>query len=162
MNKKEIYELIEKKNIWHEITEHGEVYNMEDLAQIELPYPEYDAKNIFVRDEKKINYYLITVKSDKRVDLKEFRRTYGTKNLSFAKEEDLMNLLGLIPGAVSPLGLLNDKENKVEFYLDKEFLEKDALIGVHPNDNTSTVWLKTQDMINLIEENGNKVNVIEI
>ena len=70
-----------------------------------------------------------------RVDLKEFRRTYGTKNLSFAKEEDLMNILGLIPGSVSPLGLLNDKENKVHFYLDKEFTEKDALIGVHPNEN---------------------------
>ena len=76
MNKQEIYELIKNKNIWHEITEHGEVYTMEELANIELPYPEYDAKNIFVRDEKKINYYLITVKSEKRVDLKEFRRTY--------------------------------------------------------------------------------------
>ena len=45
MNKQEIYELIKNKNIWHEITEHGEVYTMEELANIELPYPEYDAKN---------------------------------------------------------------------------------------------------------------------
>ncbi len=162
MNKQEIYELMKNKNIWHEITEHEAVYNMEELASIELPYPEYDAKNIFVRDEKKINYYLITVKSEKRVDLKEFRRTYGTKNLSFAKEEDLMNILGLIPGSVSPLGLLNDKENKVKFYLDQEFTEKDALIGVHPNENTATLWLKTNDLIELIKEKGNEVNIIEI
>ncbi|MBQ8535347.1 MAG: prolyl-tRNA synthetase associated domain-containing protein [Bacilli bacterium] len=162
MNKQEIYELLKGKNIWHEITEHEEVYNMEDLSALELPYPEYDAKNIFVRDEKKINYYLITVKSEKRVDLKEFRRTYGTKNLSFAKEEDLMNLLGLKPGSVSPLGLLNDKEGKVQFYLDKEFTEKDALIGVHPNENTATLWLKTEDLIKLIEDNNHHVNVIEI
>lgn len=162
MNKQEIYKLIKNKGYWYEINEHGEVFTMEDLAKIELSYPEYDAKNIFVRDEKKINYYLITVKSEKRVDLKEFRRTYGTKNLSFAKEEDLMNLLGLIPGSVSPLGLLNDKDNKVHFYLDKEFTENRAIIGVHPNDNTATLWLKSEDLINLIEENGNQVNIIEI
>ena len=55
-----------------------------------------------------------------------------------------------------------DKDNKVHFYLDKEFTEKDALIGVHPNDNTATVWLKTKDLIEIIEENGNQVNIIEI
>ena len=58
--------------------------------------------------------------------------------------------------------ILNDKENKVHFYLDKEFTEKDALIGVHPNENTATLWLKTSDLINIIEENGNQVNIIEI
>ena len=162
MNKQEVYEFIKNKNIWNEITEHGAVFTMEELSKVELPYPEYDAKNIFVRDEKKQKYYLITVKADKRVDLKEFRRTYGTKNLSFAKEEDLMNILGLIPGAVSPLGLLNDKELKVTFYLDKEFLNDKAIIGVHPNDNTATVWLKVEDLLNIIEEHGNSVNVVEI
>ena len=55
MNKQDIYELIKNKGYWHEINEHGEVFTMEDLAKIELPYPEYDAKNIFVRDEKKQN-----------------------------------------------------------------------------------------------------------
>lgn len=74
MNKQEIYDFIKDKNIWHEITEHKAVFNMAELAEIEVLYPEYDAKNLFVRDDKKRNYYLITVKGDKRVDLKEFRK----------------------------------------------------------------------------------------
>ena len=74
MNKDKIYELIKNKNIWYEITEHQAVYNMQELAQIKVPYPERDAKNLFIRDDKKRNYYLITVKGDKKVDLKEFRK----------------------------------------------------------------------------------------
>ncbi len=52
MNKKEIYSFLKEKNIWHEITEHKAVYNMAELAEIEIPYPEADAKNLFVRDDK--------------------------------------------------------------------------------------------------------------
>ena len=75
MNKQEIYKFLNDKNIWHEITEHKDVFNMAELSEINIPYPEADAKNIFVRDDKKRNYYLITVKGDKMVDLKEFRKT---------------------------------------------------------------------------------------
>ena len=160
MNKQEIYNLLKEKNIWHEITEHGAVYNMEDLSHVQLPYPEADAKNLFIRDDKKRNYYLITVTSEKRVDLKEFRNKYGTAKLSFASAEDLMDILGLIPGAVTPMGLLNDTECKVKLFLDSAFVG--GLIGVHPNDNTATVWLKTQDLVKLIRECGNEVQLVEI
>lgn len=160
MNKQDIYELLQSRSIWHEVTEHGAVYNMEDLAQIALPYPEADAKNLFVRDDKKRNYYLITTTAHKRVDLKEFRNKYGTAKLSFASAEDLMAILDLFPGAVTPLGLLNDEEKRVIFYLDKAF--ENGLIGVHPNDNTATVWLKTADLIALLRESGHQVLVVEI
>ena len=69
MNKQEVYAFLKEKNLDFEITEHPAVYSMEELAQVALPYPEADAKNLFVRDDKKRNYYLITVKGDKRVDL---------------------------------------------------------------------------------------------
>ena len=75
MNKQQIYDYLNQENVWYEITEHEAVYNMAELSNIEIPYPEYDAKNLFVRDDKKRNYYLITVKGDKRVNLKEFRKT---------------------------------------------------------------------------------------
>lgn len=162
MVKQDIYKFLNEKNIWHEITEHEAVYNMEELESVELPYPEADAKNIFVRDDKKANYYLITVKGDKRVDLKEFRKNNGTRNLSFASPDDLMSIMGLIPGAVSPLGILNDTELKVRFYIDKYFVEESHLVGVHPNDNTATVWIKTEDLIEVIKEHGNEVNIVEI
>ena len=160
MNKQQIYDFLETKKLWYEITEHGAVYNMEDLSHVELPYPEADAKNLFVRDDKKRNYYLITVPADKRVDLKEFRNTHGTAKLSFASAEDLMAIMGLIPGAVTPLGLLNDTEGRVKLFLDSGF--SSGLIGVHPNDNTATVWLKTQDLIALLRESGHEVQLADI
>ena len=113
MNKQEIYKFLNDKNIWHEITEHKAVFNMAELSEINIPYPEADAKNIFVRDDKKRNYYLITVKGDKKVDLKEFRRNNNTRALSFASENDLMDIMNLIPGSVTALGMLNVKEMKV-------------------------------------------------
>ena len=162
MNKQEIYDLLIRQSVWCEITEHEAVYNMAELSNIEMPYPEYDAKNLFVRDDKKRNYYLITVKGDKRVDLKEFRRNNNTRALSFASAEDLMNIMGLIPGAVTPLGLLNDAECMVTLFLDSDFMNDLGLIGVHPNDNTATVWLKTNDLINLIQQHGNTVNLVQL
>jgi len=159
MTKQETYNYLAARGVGYEITEHPAVYNMAEMAEIQLPYPEADAKNLFVRDDKKRHYYMITVQGDKRMDLKAFRKQHGLRNLSFASADDLMSILGLIPGAVTPLGLLNDQERKVELYLDAALSE---LIGVHPNDNTATVWMKTADLIRLIEEHGNKVRVVEI
>ena len=162
MNKQEIYDYLNEKNIWHEITEHKAVYNMAEVAEIEVPYPEADAKNLFVCDDKKRNYYLITVKGNKRADLKEFRRKNGTRPLHFASAEDLMSILGLAPGSVTPFGVLNDEERTVQVFIDKEFTEATGLIGVHPNDNTATVWLKVNDLTEIIKEHGNSVTFTEI
>lgn len=161
MNKQEIYALLESGRIWHEVTEHPAVYNMAEVAQIPLPYPQADAKNLFVRDDKKRSYYLITVKGDKRVDLKAFRQQNHTRPLSFASADDLMKHLGLIPGAVTPLGLLNDKEGRVMFWLDRAFLNPPGLIGVHPNDNTATVWLKTEDLLQILRGNGIQITLFD-
>lgn len=160
MDKTETYQYLKEHGIHYEITEHKAVFNMEELDSIELPYPEWDAKNLFVRDDKKRNYYLITVKGDKRVDLKEFRRKNGLRPLSFASADDLMTFTGLMPGSVTPLGLLNDAECRIHFYIDEAFAGN--LIGVHPNDNTATVWLQADDLVNLLKEHGNEVEIVEI
>lgn len=117
MNKDEVYAFLLKCGVSFEVTEHKAVYNMKEMAEIELPHPEADAKNLFIRDDKKRNYYLLTVKGDKKVDLKEFRKNQQTRALSFASDEDLSNILGLIPGAVTPLGILNDDECKVKVFI---------------------------------------------
>ena len=92
MNKQEVYDFLTSRGIEYEVTEHGAVFNMEEMSHVELLHPEADAKNLFVRDDKKRNYYLITVRGDKRVDLKKFREEHSTRQLSFASENDLMNL----------------------------------------------------------------------
>ena len=159
MDKQAIYAYLAAQGIPHEITEHPAVFNMAEVAEIDLPHPEADAKNLFVRDDKKRHYYLITVKADKRVDLKAFRRRHGTRPLTFASAEDLSRILGLIPGAVTPLGVLNDASAAVEVFLDRDFFGDPGLIGVHPNDNTATVWLRAADLAALIEAHGNPVTI---
>lgn len=163
VEKEEIYRMLREEGIWHEITEHPAVYNMAEMAQVALPYPEADAKNLFVRDSKKREYYLITVRGDKRVDLKQFRQQNQTKSLTFASAEELLALLGLEPGAVTPLGLLNDGDRRVIFCLDDSFCQgEESLIGVHPNDNTATLWLKVGDLLQLIRAHGNPVRVVQV
>ena len=160
MNKQEVYAYLTEQKISYEVMEHRAVFNMEDLDALERPYPAWDAKNLFVRDDKKRNYYLITVRGDKRVDLKDFRRKHGLRALSFASPDELFSIMKLIPGAVTPLGILNDEERRVYFYLDQEFQENK--IGIHPNENTATIWLQADDLMRLILVHGNEAEVVEI
>lgn len=160
MNKAETYEFLRAKNIPFETVEHEAVFNMEEMSKISLPHPEADAKNLFVRDDKHLNFYLITVRGDKRVNLKEFRKANGTRPLTFASETELFEILRLTLGSVTPLGLLSDDERKVKFYIDSDLVK--GLVGVHPNENTATVFLKTEDLTKLIKEHGNETYTVEI
>ena len=160
MNKAETYEFLRAKNTPFETVEHEAVFNMEEMSKISLPHPEADAKNLFVRDDKHLNFYLITVRGDKRVNLKEFRKANGTRPLTFASETELFEILRLTPGSVTPLGLLSDDERKVKFYIDSDLAK--GLVGVHPNENTATVFLKTEDLTKLIKEHGNETYIVEI
>ena len=161
-DKAAVYRLLTERGIWHEITEHPAVYNMEEMAAVDLPYPEADGKNLFLRDDKKRHYSLLTLRGDQRVDLKAFRQANGTRPLSFASAEDLQAKLGLLPGAVTPLGALNDREGQVEVFLDQDFLAPPGRIGVHPNDNTATLWLRTEDLIALLRDHGTAVRVVPV
>ena len=160
MNKQETYRFLKEHGISCEITEHKAVFNMEELDSVELPYPEWDAKNLFVRDDKKRNYYLIAVKGDKRVDLKAFRKAQGLRPRCFASAGELMACLWLIPRSGSPLGVLKDPAPRVRVFLDTEFLGN--RIGVHPCDNTATVWLQAEDLMRLIREHGNEADWVTL
>lgn len=162
MNRNAVLALLKSRGIPFELAEHRAVYNMADLAEIALPHPEADAKNLFVRDDKRQSYYLITVRGEKRVDLKAFRHVHGTRPLSFASDDELATFLALFPGSVTPLGLLNDETRRVTLFIDEALLEGDGLIAVHPNDNAATVWLKTADLIALLREQGHSVETTRL
>lgn len=162
MNKENIYSFLKQNNIKFEVDEHIPVYNMEDLRKVSLKYPNYDGKNIFLRDDKKRNYYLITILGDKKVDLKKFKIDNGLRPLSFASEVELYNFLKLTPGSVTPLGLLNDKEKVVKFYIDKDFFKEPFIIGVHHNNNSATVWLNVNDLVDFIKNHGNDIYITKI
>ncbi len=152
MNKKEVYQYLDAQGIRYEVAEHRPVFTVEDAGALQLPHPEAGAKNLFLRDDKKKNYYLVTMRDHLTVDLKQIQQAIGSRRLSFASEEDLRKFLALERGSVTPLGLLNDAERKVKFYLDRYF--SGHLISVHPNENTATVFLQTEALLSVLDAHG--------
>ena len=92
--------------------------------------------------------------------LKDFQNAIGLSGLKFASEDDLMAIMGLIRGAVTPFGALNDTDHRVTVYLDAYF--RDHEISVHPNDNTATVYLQGAQLADLLRENGSRVEFIDL
>lgn len=160
MDKEQTCQFLRDMGIEFERVDHPAVCNMAEMAKIDLPHPEAEAKNLFLRDDRREHFFLLTVRGDRRVDLKEFRRARQTRPLRFASEDELSSLLGLIPGAVTPLGVLNDVEHHVKFFLDRAFA--DGLVGVHPNDNTATLWLRAEDLIRVVRDHGNEIEYIDL
>ena len=160
MNKQELYVFLDERKIKYMAIEHIPVFTVEEAEQLQLPNPEAGAKNMFLRDDKKRNYYLLTVRDALAVDLKQFQEKITSRRLSFASEEDLMRFLALKKGAVTPLGVLNDIECAVQVYIDAYFANKQ--ISVHPNENNATVYLAANDLVELLREHGNRVEYIEL
>lgn len=146
MTSVEIREALKREHIEYKEFFHEAVYTSLEGHSLALPHEEAEAKNLFLKGKK--SYVLITVKSNKRVDLKAMGKALEVGSLSFGKEEDLRNILSLSPGAVTPMGLLNDKENRVLFFLDEDF--KSSLIYVHPMENTSSILLSAESLLNFL------------
>ncbi|MBR4036384.1 MAG: prolyl-tRNA synthetase associated domain-containing protein [Oscillospiraceae bacterium] len=147
MNKQDIYNLLQGKGIEHQIFEHQAVYTIEGMMALGLPDADRVAKNLFLRDDKK-HFYLLVTKEDRKINMKELQVKLGTRRLSFANETQLMDILGLISGAVCPFGVLNDGEKQVTVFFDDYFA--DGIIGVHPLDNTASVFLSVHDVMEII------------
>ena len=156
----DIYDLLEAEGIPYEAFEHPAAYTVDDIVSYHLPHPEYGAKNLFVRDDKKRNYYLLVAKDDRAIDLKAFGQRAGTRRLSFASPEDLGRFLGLTPGSVTPFGILNDDSRSVTVFLDAYYVG--GMIAVHPNANTATVHLPADALVRLLRAHGNDVRFIDL
>lgn len=158
--KKEIIDYLNENKIKYEIAEHPAVYTVEEADALNLPHPEAGTKNLFLRDDKKRRYYLVVARENVSINLKELRAKLESRPLTFASEKDLAAILGLIPGAVTPLGVLNDEEHRVEVVLDAALSGK--LIAMHPNENTATIWLREEELTKLISEHGNEILFIKL
>ena len=156
--KQEVKAFLEEKNIPFEWVEHKAVFTIEEMEELGLESMDEIAKNLFLRDQKGKRHFLVVVKGMKQVNLKELGEKLGTK-LSFASEERLEKYLGLKKGAVTPLGILNDENCVVEVYMDEDLCKLER-IGVHPNDNTASVYLSPADLLNIIKEHGNSLEVL--
>ena len=143
--KQRIYDELKKMGIKYEVVEHEPVYTMEDMDRLGLPAKGTLCKNLFLRDSKGKRHFLVTCDEKKRVDLKALARQLGVSGVSFASEERLEKYLGLKQGSVTPLGLSTDTDHAVEFFIDRD-LTKCKSLGVHPLENTATVFLPYKDL----------------
>lgn len=149
-NKDQILALLQAENCAYQFFEHPPVFTVEEALKHCSDIPGSHVKNLFLRNKKKTAYWLITVKEDKRVDLQALGELLGGGRLSFGSADDLMTMLGVTPGSVTPLAMVNDHERRVKLFFDRDLL-KDPGINIHPMENTATIHLELQDLLSFIE-----------
>ncbi|MBY8991611.1 MAG: prolyl-tRNA synthetase associated domain-containing protein [Candidatus Lokiarchaeota archaeon] len=115
-------------------------------------------KNLFLKNKKSGQLYLVTIPYDKRLDLNQFRKMIGAPKIRFAGPEDLLEVLGITPGAVSPLGLVNDTDDKVIFMIDENIWNANE-ICCHPNVNTETLQIPGTEFQKLIKATGTTMEI---
>lgn len=156
-DKNSIYALLNNKHIHFKYTEHRPVYSMEELDALEMPADAVICKNLFLRNSNGKQHFLLTVPAATPIYLKQL----ASSRLSLASAERLEKYLRLQSGLVSPFGLLNDTSKSVIFVSSKN-LPPSAIIGIHPNDNTATVWLTFGDLLALLSELQVEVKLVEM
>ena len=155
-NRKAALDKLDAMGISYELEEHPAAYTIEDIDSLGLAHPQWVAKNLFLRDQKGKRHFLVTLNGHKRADLTEIADHLGSGKLSFASAQRLEKYLGLVQGEVTPLGVLHDADAAVEVVFDRD-LAKQPKVGVHPCDNTATLYLRFEDLLRVVEENGNDV-----
>jgi Ala-tRNA(Pro) deacylase len=132
--------------------EHEPLFTVEDGKGVQGNIPGAHTKNLFLKD-KKNTFFLVSVLEHKRVDLKVLSKSYGKGGLSFASSDDLKAMLNVVPGSVTPYGLIFDTQMQVKYLLDQDFMNA-QIVNFHPlrNDMTVSVTLKSfVEFLGLIE-----------
>ncbi|MBU2562281.1 MAG: prolyl-tRNA synthetase associated domain-containing protein [Nanoarchaeota archaeon] len=154
----EIKKYLQERGINFKVIKHPAIYTCEQAERLVKNLAKIHSKNLFLRDKKTRKYYLVILPFDERLNIKEFEKRLNTK-LSFAKPEQLKEVLGLTPGAVSPFGLINDKKNLVEVLIRKKIFDS-AVVGFHPNINTETLEITKEDFHKYLNLLKNKITII--
>lgn len=141
--------------------EHPAVMTVEESERLVPKLPGAKTKNLFLRDKKGQRHFLVTAPHDKAVRLDALGELLGAGRLSFASPERLQQHLGLLPGAVSLLGLVNDPSGTVEFVIDRSLWEAEA-VQAHPLVNTATMVVPHAELERFLAATGHAPRVIEL
>lgn len=158
---KDVYAVLKEHDVPYEKYEHAAVFTTAESEALCANVPEKSSKNLFLTNDKGTRHFLVTIAHDKRADLKKLGEYLGERHLRFASAERLKKYLGLTPGSVSPLGLINDTEREVRFLIDEDLLAQEKLY-IHPNINTATVAIPTLDFKRLIGSLGYSIQPLEV
>lgn len=141
-----VYDLLDKLGIEYERTDHEEANTMEKCNEIDKILDTIICKNLFLCNRQQTEFYLLMMPGDKPFKTKYITKQLGCSRLSFAPSEKMLEYLDIKSGAVSIMGLMNDKDNKIQLVIDKPVVESETL-GCHPCVCTSSLKFKTKDII---------------
>lgn len=143
-----VYDCLERLGIAYEQVDHEAAMTMEDCIAIDQALGVEMCKNLFLCNRQETEFYLLLMPANKPFRTKELSAQIGSARLSFAKEEHMLRLLDIYPGAVSVMGLMNDGECRVQLLLDEDLLSSEYL-GCHPCVNTSSIKLAMKDVLEI-------------
>ena len=155
------YELLDSLGVEYARVDHEHADTIEACHEIESTLGALICKNLFLTNRQQTEFYLLLMPGDKPFKTKLLSKQIGTARLSFASPEHMERYLDITPGSVSVLGLMNDG-GKVHLVIDRDLL-KDEFIGCHPCINTSTLRLRTEDVIGkLLPAVGHEYSLVEL
>lgn len=142
-----VYDLLDSLGISYQRVDHEPAMTIEACPDIDKLMGTHMCKNLFLCNRQETDFYLLLMPGDKKFKTKELSSQINTARLSFANETHMEELLDITPGSVSVMGLMNDKDNKVQLLIDEDLLAHPYL-GCHPCINTSSLCIKTDDILN--------------
>jgi Ala-tRNA(Pro) deacylase len=155
----ELFTRLAELEIAFHTVEHPPVFTVEQAKHVRGELPGAHTKSLFLRD-KKGAMWLVACLEDRIVDLKSLADRIGAKRLSFGSPERLMRYLGVIPGAVSPFAVINDRGNAVRVVLDRALVEH-RTVHLHPLDNAKTTVIAMADLLKFLDATGHGAQVID-
>ncbi len=156
-----VYQKLDELEITYEVVEHPPALTTEEADRYIEGKEGVRTKTLFLCNKKSTAFYLVIMDDEKRVDMKRLGELLGEKGMKFCSPEKLMAKMGLPPGTVSLFGLLNNEEHDIRVCLDREILSEE-IMTFHPNDNTRTLFLSTEDMNRFIEAMGYEREILEL
>ena len=144
-----VYDLLEQLKIPFIRVDHPAAATMEDLAEADRVLGAAVCKNLLLCNRQCTDFYMLMIPGSKPFKTKHLSKQIGTSRLSFAAPEYMEQYLDITPGSLSVLGLMNDQENKVQLLIDADLLDSES-IGMHPCINTSSLAMKTRDLLDKI------------
>lgn len=157
-----VYDLLDRLDVPYQRVDHEPAMTMEACAAIDLALDATICKNLLLCNRQNTDFYLLMIVGDKTFKTKDLSHQIGSSRLSFASAEHMEEFLDITPGSLSVMGLMNDKENRVKLLMDRDLLTGE-FIGFHPCINTSSLRLKTRDLMErIIPAMGHEPTLVEI
>lgn len=156
----QLIDKLQRLNIPYQIVDHPAAETTAQADQYIVGYEGVRTKSMFLRDKKQ-HFYMVIMDDAKPLNFHKLQDITGAKRVSMAKPADIMAQLGLVPGIISPFGLMNNTKHNVQVYFDKEMLQE-PILTFHPNENTHTIFLQSRDVMKFLTAHHYDYQIIDL